>query len=813
MLSVSEPRLVYEIACPPRPSIPLLCWVFAGSVAESSLLLHLAPIALSADDWHLIVLIAVLTTCACTVLVARYHPSERAERTHSLRLQKASRIRRALCGALVGACIGLIASECYLAQGMAAAKDLAHANISSWSFVATADSKQTRFGYRCRAEAHAPSGQSLGLWLSLPEPVHYGDKLILVGRYKPLVSDEWGYLSRLQGSWGEVSVRFIRSKTSPTGLGAFPLSLRNHALQRFEPSQSESRAVLAGAVCGYRSSIDEMGLQELFSACGVSHLLAVSGGHIAIISSFLLQFAKVLRLGPKARAALSLGFSALFVISCGAPASAIRSWIMAAVSALSWCFGRRKHTLSAVSFVALFMSVVNPGLIGQLGFQLSVLSVMGLSLFSAYSNYVLNVLGAVRFRLRLPLALRRVGKELRLSCAASLVCQGVTLPVTLPLFSLVSVVAPLANCIVMLPFTALVSCGALAVCFADSAPACKLLLVFCDVAAHIMLVALRALAAVPLACISIDFNQRYAPLLIASLYGALTLLYCSWPRLKRTTFAAAGLILASVLLIFFVRWRYFAPARLVILDVGQGDAILVQEGASAILVDTGPSGVLPSALARQHVYHLDAIVLTHQHDDHVGGLQDLAYKMPCEQVFVAEGVRQHLAPEIRQNCKALCNNRLFELNYGDSFEVGSFTLRTIWPHEDVTGLENRDSLEFAVNYHSSTKQFRALLTGDAEKDELASILASGDIGKIDLLKLGHHGSKVSLTQDQAQMLLPKLCVASAGAHNRYGHPSPECQEIAHSIGAQFACTIDCGDITVVPAAGGLRVSFQKRCGN
>lgn len=786
-----EPKL----ELPPRPSIPFLSWTLVGVLLVSFLFLRYLPLKLDARQWNVLLIATGVYILGNLLVISK---------------MSASANKHTIKALLVGICMGLVAVELFVVRGFTVASALENSNLSAWQFRVVGDCKQTRFGWRCRAQAHSNEGHSVDVWLSLHEPVNYGEQLVVVGRYKPLTNDSWGYRSRLQGIWGEVSVRSIRKSIHPQGLLAIPIMFRRRALSNFRPEIGASRAVLAGAVCGYRSSLDAQGLNELFSACGVAHLIAVSGGHIAIISNLLLQLAKLLQLKPGSRAVLSLCISALFVLSCGAPPSAIRSWIMSAVAALSWCVGRRKHTLSAVSFVALLMAICNPGLVGQLGFQLSVLAVVGLCLFSVYANYALKTLFAFPKRNRLPRRLQRALNEARSSCAASLVCQTVTVPLTLPLFSLISFVAPLANSMVMLPFTALVVCGALAASTVDIPLVNKMFLTICDVCANFVLTILRLLASFPLACITVELGNNVGELLfLLMIFALLVALYRLWPPIQKKICIKLFLVVVLAFFGFFVRWRYFAPARMVVLDVGQGDAILVQEGAQAVLIDTGPPDTLNIALARQKVFHLDAVILTHQHTDHVGGVADLAYKVPCEQIYFAEGVTSELSPELESACTALVGTQLKELSYGDTLHVGQFVLRMIWPQMPVSGLENKDSIQLDLLYQDNKREFRALLTGDAEKEELAELLATGDIGDIDVLKLGHHGSKISLTAEQAQELLPELCLASAGEGNKYGHPAGECIEIVRGVGSRFLCTIDCGDICVSPAEGGPAIVCQK----
>ena len=100
-----------------------------------------------------------------------------------------------------------------------------------------------------------------------------------------------------------------------------------------------------------------------------------------------------------------------------------------------------------------------------------------------------------------------------------------------------------------------------------------------------------------------------------------------------------------------------------------------------------------------------------------------------------------------------------------------------------------------------------LLTGDAELDQEREF--AQEVGDIDVLKLGHHGSKVSVDGELLDVLRPELSIASAGEGNRYGHPSDACRDAVKAAGGAFACTIERGDITITPTAKGFAMRCQR----
>lgn len=769
---------------PDRPLLPPALWALIAFVGCARVALRLAPDA----GWLVgAALVGIAALAAACGMLARTG------------LRVAMSVLVAL-GVGVG-CAGLACAGELARQG-ALGSALSASPVSAWELRVETDMSEGASGWRGRASVTGGGRDAGSVWLLADEPLSLGDELRCVGRFTPNGDDDWGASSRAQGLAGTVRVVSVLAREPAGGTRGLVLRLREAVLASLDAESSDARALVAGTICGSTRAMSARGLTELFSACGVSHLVAVSGGHLVLVSAVVSALLGRTRLGVRGRAVALLSATGLFVAFCGAPVSAVRSWAMVLAAELSRLAGRRAHPLSSACVVALALAALEPGVTGQLGYLLSVTCVCGICALSGYARYVLRVLAGGRTgerrrpRGRLGRALASAGSSTEEALALALVSQAVTAPLTCATFGTLSFVAPLANVVLAPLFSALLVLGLAAACLTGVPAAQAVALAGCDAVGGAVMWLVRRLAALPLACVAVEVDEGAA---LVALGCCLAVLLAWWPRVSRRALAAALAVGLAVCVAWVLRWRLLAPACVRVLDVGQGDAILVTDGAASVLVDTGPGDAVVAACARNHVTHLDAVIVTHLHDDHVGGLEALLGVASVDEVLVPEGVELAVeGPEVG------------ELSLGDVVRAGRFSLTVLAPDAPVGGLENEDSLVLALSYaDEGGRTLEALLTGDAERDVTDPLVAEGAVGDVDLLKVGHHGSEVSVSAEAAAALDPEVSVASAGEGNAYGHPDPACVEVLEAAGSRFLCTKDAGDVCVEPGADGPVVSCQR----
>jgi competence protein ComEC len=224
--------------------------------------------------------------------------------------------------------------------------------------------------------------------------------------------------------------------------------------------------------------------------------------------------------------------------------------------------------------------------------------------------------------------------------------------------------------------------------------------------------------------------------------------------------------------------------HVIVLNVGQGDATLLEgDLGGRILVDGGPdANLLLSGLDRYIPTwdrRLDAIVLTHPHDDHVAGLVAVVERYQITQAFEPGWPADTPSYRVWKAALAARGIRLQRLVTGRTIALDSAVLRVLWPDDgaarpdfmDQTAADNRKANDASIVLLGEYEDRRFLLTGDIEED-VDPVLLSRGLPAVDVLKVAHHGSGTASSDELLTVLRPRVAAISVGADNKYGHPSP-----------------------------------------
>lgn len=760
-----------EHVMPPRPLMPWTMALCAGLCVSCGLVLNVAA-DLLLGEWAapVMLLMAIPFAAAACIVLAR----------SCMRLV---RWRRWLYAAALGLVAGAVVSASWAIGALRASRALDNRAASSLEFVVHGDPSINDGAYSYTCDAYAGEKRLGQVRLSCDRALGAGSHVRAIGRISRFENDAYGRSRVLRGELRKVKViRLVSVDEGPSG----PLlRLRNGLLASIAPATDPARSLIAGVVCGRSAELRAQPAGDWFSVTGTAHLIAVSGSHLAIVgfvSEGVLQKTRCSRGLQRAILAITLVGYAAFT---GASPSAVRACCMVFATLVVNGAGRRRHGLSALFVTMSIFVLLRPTVLFETGFQLSCASVLAILCFCPYVTYALGELG--------------VPSGVASMLSVTLCSQLATLPITIPAFGTFSLIAPLANAVIGPVVSLLLAVSIMLVPFSLVEPLQAWALVVPMIAARCALFFEQLFAAVPGASVSVPPDSMWIYLVPC----LLAVLLVWWPRPRARPMAVGLLCLMLAAAVPYVYWERFAPPSVTVLDVGQADAILVRRGGAVALVDCGLDERVVSALVRNNVHHIDAVFVTHWDEDHWGGLPDVLDQFSVGTIVVAADALDGAPAEVLNRPGVTYR----QVACGDTVDIGAFRTRVMWPFDTVDGEGNEDSLVLLLSYAQEGKSLRVLLTGDAELDQEREFVR--EVGDIDVLKLGHHGSKVSVDTDLLGTLKPELSIASAGEGNRYGHPSDACIDAVKEAGGAFACTIEHGDITVAPTAKGFAMRCQR----
>ena len=760
-----------EHVMPPRPLMPWTMALCAGLCTSCGLVLNVAADLLLGERSAPVASLWAIPVAAAACIVLAWS---------CMRLM---RWRRWLYAAALGIVAGSVVSAGWAIGALRASRALDNRAASSLEFVVRGDPSINDGAYSYTCDAYAGEKRLGQVRLSCDRELGVGSHVRAIGRISRLENDAYGRSRVLRGEVRKVKA--VRIVSVDEGSSGPLLRLRNGLLASIAPATDPARSLIAGVVCGRSAELRAQPAGNWFSVTGTAHLIAVSGSHLAIVGFVIegvLQKTRCSRGLQRAILAITLVGYAAFT---GASPSAVRACCMVFATLVVNGAGRRRHGLSALFVTMSIFVLLRPTVLFEMGFQLSCASVFAILCFCPYATYALGKLG--------------VPSGVASMLSVTLCSQLATLPITIPAFGTFSLIAPLANAVIGPVVSLLLAVSIVLVPFSLVEPLQAWALVVPMIAARCALFFERLYAAVPGASVSVPPDSMWiylVPCLLA------VLLVC-WPRPRARPMAVGLLCLMLAAAVPHVYWDRFAPPSVTVLDVGQADAILVRQGGAVALVDCGLDERVVSALVRNNVHHIDAVFVTHWDEDHWGGLPDVLDQFSVGTIVVAADALDGAPAEVLNRPGVTYR----QVACGDTVDIGAFRTRVMWPFDTVDGEGNEDSLVLLLSYAREGKSLRVLLTGDAELDQEREFVQ--EVGDIDVLKLGHHGSKVSVDTALLGTLKPELSIASAGEGNRYGHPSDACIDAVKEADGAFACTIEHGDITVTPTAKGFAMRCQR----
>jgi competence protein ComEC len=619
-----------------------------------------------------------------------------------------------------------------------------------------------------------------------------------------------GYTSRVEGTWvprpgpaGRADGMLVVKGAGPAdGEPSLGGRLRSALGQASRSLYGERAPLVDALVLGRRGGIDPV-LQDRFAQSGLVHLLSISGFHVGLIGAWVFLVARLCRARREHALILAALASAAYVAFLGWPAPATRAAALAVIAAR--CRVRQRHVRPDELLAATCLAVllIDPWAALDLGGWLSAAALWGATRFSRWTD---GALGRT-------FAWRTLGSSVGATLA--------TAPITAWALGTVAPVGIVLN-FAAIPIAAVAVPGVLAslLLFPLVAPVAGAFAGGAGLMLHLLELVATAGAAVPGGHALVE-SGRVGPVLpwLAALAAGL------WVTAARTTLREAtrraGWTATAALWIGLARAPLPGAAdggrdlALHFLDVGQGDAAAIRTpGGHWILVDAGPAGggadagrrVVAPFLQRQGARSLSLAIVSHAHADHLGGLPWVMTRL--RPGLVVEPGADVADPRYTAFLGHLLDDGVpwHPARAGERFELDSVRCTVLHPVPGWAGWGadvNEDSLVLLIEYGD----FQALFAGDAGFPAEAAM--AGRLRRVDLLKVGHHGSRGSTGDEWLDALAPAAAVISLG-RNDYGHPAPETLARLAAHGVAVHRTDFEGTITVL--TDGRRMTVRSRAG-
>jgi len=558
---------------------------------------------------------------------------------------------------------------------------------------------------------------------------------------------------------------------------------------------ADSASLVAGLAIGDQTQ-QPQDLKDAMRTAGLSHLTAVSGGNLAILIVLVLGGTRLLRIRLPIQIVLALIAVVWFVILVRPQPSVLRAAVMGSVVLVGMLGGGQRRGTGVLAFSVALLIVVAPELALSWGFALSVGATIGLILWSPGVS------------LRINQTFPRFPAALSDALAITITAQLATLPILIAMGSSVGLAGVPANLLAM-PVVPLITI--LGLLTALLSVACLPLAVFTGLIASWCA---SWIANVAFTCSRLPFatvpwpsgwmGAALALLLLLTVAVAHRWLRKHYPIGIPSVlqWSVLGLSIAVVVcIVFATRSQRWLPERwaLVACDVGQGDAMVLRTGpSSAMLIDAGLDGqIIDTCLDDLGIAVLDAIVITHFHADHVGGLRGAITGREVKAAFTTSLDEPANEASAAREILAASGLDFQVLRAGDVEVTGEVQWRVLWPSHLIAGGPNNASIVLIADVAG----LRFVLPGDIEPAAQAAVMAENPSPAADVAKVPHHGSRY---QDPsfASWTGATLSLISVGSGNSYGHPAASTIDNWQVAGAQIARTDQQGGLAVFRQSDG-----------
>ncbi len=570
-------------------------------------------------------------------------------------------------------------------------------------------------------------------------------------------------------------------------------------------------SIAKSIIYGDTLDIDE-GIKMDFEKAGVSHMMAISGSNIVGLVTVITIVFNLCKLKKNMSKLLSIMLITVYIILTGASLSTLRAGIMCIICTLQSLekrkSGKERSAIRNLLITILLILIYTPFSILNTGFILSVLATLGIVLFNPYfTDAKQKVLLKVKSK-----SIKSILDILLTNLSLTLSVQILIFPVQINSFNLISLTSILSNVFCGLISSVITTIGSVYV-VASWVPVGSYILVkllsFCIM---ILLFLINFFRHISLEINVMDLNivailTYYISVFLIYLRLYLTKVYTTKKlKLKKYTTLQYVCIFLFILYILVsnIYFKYL-DNYISFFNVGQGEISLIKSGENMVVVDIGSMKTtlaynsINGYFKMMNIKKIDAVILSHMHSDHINGLENFVKQYGVEKIIYAKPFNEtneyinFLRIVKEYNLETIC------VEAGDKFSFGDIQVQILLPNtkgilskEDKEGL-NTNSLVCKISVKDKDVIYMGDATHETEKILLEKYSNTNLLNSIEILKVGHHGSKTSTSEEYVEKVLPKYAVISA-KEKYYGHPHKEVIEVLKENNVQIYITEKIGYI-------------------
>ncbi len=530
-------------------------------------------------------------------------------------------------------------------------------------------------------------------------------------------------------------------------------------------------AFMCALLLGDRTLLNkDVQLTDAMSSTGITHVVAVSGMHISFLVGLIMLLTRKRSIGT----IICVPIILVFMSAVGNTPSVVRAGVMQMFILFAPIFMRENDNVTSLAAALMLLLFINPYSAGNVGLQLSFASVGGITVFSGKINACLT--DKIGKKLPGNRLIHAAWSFIIASFSTTIGALVFTTPLTAIYFNNVSLIAPLTNLLVLWSASYAFCGGLISVMLGFIfAPAGKIAVFLVSILVKYIIFIVKCLSRFPFA--SVSMRSVFLRLWLIFVYAVLGWLLIVRKRKPRLVIPACGIVIAFCVCVLLSGLIYdITPMTVTALDVGQGQSIILTTKSHTFVVDCGGNNSsnvgngTADYLKSINRSSIDVLVITHFDSDHIDGITRLMLKTRVGLIAMPSGENgkedeQNHREEItelakKQGIEILYVTEDMKLSYRD-------TALNLYAAHGSSG-----SNENGIIVLCSEGGFDALVTGDASASVERRLLKSAGLPDIEVMIVGHHGSRYSTSEELLDTLKPETAIISVG-YNPYGHPTDE----------------------------------------